>query len=173
MTDVIREQEKLSQKLREAKQRVLVQQRKRRTPAGKLYSRPERRQMLAQAKQAKDQLADELSAVRNQKRILVEEAGWVLASPSENPLTVRLSSHGRRSELISGTPLNDPEEIAWRVCVSEVFPELWGHPQQHRLRENFLSYVVEKLSEVKVKLERRKQDLRDFENSMAHLSPMN
>lgn len=106
------------------------------TGSGKSYNTTERRQILKQISGEETDINTNLAKAKKASNFLQRLAKWLLVSPGEQPLTVRLEDN-QEGHLVDGTPLK-VEEAHWRLFVINEVPKTWDHLQIALAKEYFL-----------------------------------
>lgn len=110
------------------------------TPSGKPYSSAEKNQILAPREAEESRLRRVVKQNKITGRLLTEIAKWVVVSPREKLLTIRIEDKGKNEfegKPVLGEPLSE-DEAAWRVFVFTQFPQLWGDPSIELAKQYFL-----------------------------------
>lgn len=163
VTSAVNGLNRLQRDLARLKTRTQAMQ-KRNTTRGKPYSSTEERQILSQIMKDRKRFNATLEQNRESRLVLAEQGKWLLLSPPEEPLKVRLKTD-KQSEIVSGNPL-DSGEAAWRMFVFQESEDLWTHPDIGMLREYF--FLRRAASLMVVGSEER---LEDFRKKATNLFP--
>lgn len=134
VTSALNGLKKLQRDLGQLKMRTQAMQRVT-TTRGKPYSSPEKNQINSQIRKDRKRVKATLGQNRVLRLALAEQGKWLLLSPPEVPLRVRLKI-GEQAEVISGNPLT-PEEASWRMFVFNESEALWNHPDIEMLKKYF------------------------------------
>lgn len=157
---------KLQRDLAQIKERTQKMQRGK-TTRRKPYSSTEKKQNFGRNRKDRERVNDALEQNRKSRRILAEQGKWLLLSPSEEPLKVRLRTD-KQGEIVSGNPL-DSEEAAWRMFVFNESEALWTHPRIGMLKEYFfLRQAASLMTEGEQEIEKK---LAEFRNKASRLIP--
>lgn len=108
-----------------------------RTPgSGRPYSSIEKKQIRLQIVKDEEKINLAMEINRRRRTVLIKQGNWLLVSPQEFPLKVRVKNAGD-DDLVAGEPLNS-KEAAWRMYVLQEGKDFTSHPNVRIVKEFFV-----------------------------------
>lgn len=136
VNSAIEEREKIKEGQGRVKERARTVSKRKTAGAGRPYSSTEKRQILSQIEKDREKIDLEVAVNCRRRTVLVRQSNWLLVSPPECPLKVRINGEGS-DDVIAGEPLNKGE-AAWRMFVFQEGKNLAHHPNVRIVKEFFV-----------------------------------